>query len=95
MDRNQDQPTSTSSSRAMFGVAIAGILCCGLPILLLTLGLTTAGTFLLVNRFYILGGMIVLMGAFMFVGWKRKKSTQATCRVSPVHKGNDAKSKQQ
>lgn len=95
MDQNYDQSTSKSSSRAMIGVAIVGILCCGLPILLLTLGLTTAGTFLLVNRFYIIGGMFVLMGALMFIGWKRKNSKQAVCHVLNVHTCNDAKPKQQ
>lgn len=75
------------SSRAMVGIAVAGVLCCGVPVLLLTLGLTTAGTFLLVNRFYILGGMIVLMGIFMWIGWKARnlKQQASSTSTSTVH----------
>ncbi|WP_156040248.1 hypothetical protein [Alicyclobacillus macrosporangiidus] len=72
-DRSQKSTCSTGSSWALFGIPIVAILCCGLPVLLTALGLTAAGAFLEANRYFILGGMVLLMGVMMFIGSRRGK----------------------
>ncbi|WP_067620388.1 hypothetical protein [Alicyclobacillus acidiphilus] len=70
-DHSHKPACSSGSSWALFGIPIAAILCCGLPVLLTAFGLTAAGAFLTANRYIILGGMVLLMGLGMFVGSRK------------------------
>ncbi|WP_035462059.1 hypothetical protein [Alicyclobacillus macrosporangiidus] len=71
---HQHRPTGPSGSPwAPFGIPFAALLCYGLPVLLTAFGLTAAGAILTANRYFILGGMVVLMGVVMFIGSRRGK----------------------
>ncbi|MCL6518055.1 hypothetical protein [Alicyclobacillus sp.] len=77
MDHLDGQPQkpkgSAGSSWALFGIPLAAVVCCGLPVLLTALGFTAAGAFLELNRFFVLGGMVLLMGAVMFIASRKAK----------------------
>ncbi len=57
----------TGASTMLWGVPFAAALCCGLPLLLTAFGLTAAGTFFIVNRYVVFGGLVIMMGILLFV----------------------------
>jgi hypothetical protein len=69
----------------LLGLVALPVLCCGLPTLIGALGVTTAGAVLASDRYWILGGLVILIGIVMFiVSRKGKKSgTDSCCTVPP------------
>ncbi|GEM_PF-4815587 len=72
---NEDKKLGTW---AMVGLPVIAALCCGLPLLIGAVGFTAAGAVLTAYRFWLFGGLVMLMGALLFIlsrksGTARKK----------------------
>jgi len=84
LSNNQHHGNSTGNW-TLFGLPMAAMLCCGLPILIGALGFTAAGTFLTANRYWLLGGLVILMGVGMFVkARKSRRSSSDACLLPPA-----------
>lgn len=83
--QNNEQRNSGAGMWGLLGLAAIPMLCCGLPLLIGALGVTTAGAFLAAGRYWILGGMVILMGVVMFIVSRRgkKSGTDSCCAVPP------------
>lgn len=76
----------------LFGLPMAAVLCCGLPLLIAGLGFTAAGTFLVANRLWLFGGMGLLMGIVMFIASRRgRKPGEDGCCIVPTNSDTSPK----
>lgn len=75
-------------------VPMAAVICCGLPLFIGAIGLTAAGAFLTVNRYWIFGGLVLLMGLILLVvSRKGKKAAARACDVKTSMKKESCQSK--
>ncbi len=80
---------------ALLGMAVLPMLCCGLPLLIGAIGFTAVGTFLTADRYWIIGGLVILMGLIMFLLLRRgRKSAMDACCVVPPRKDLSPKENQ-
>ncbi len=88
----QNFHTNTGAWAALFGLSVVTVLCCGLPLMIGALGFTAEGDFLAVNRYWIFGGIAILMGIAMFVAaQKSRKSGADACCMLPRTKSSPRK----
>ncbi len=95
MESNQQNRNNGAGLWALLAMAVLPVLCCGLPLLIGALGLTAGGVFLTVSRYWILGGLVFLVGIVMFTMSRRgRKPGLDSCCVIPQAK-NSSKEKNQ
>lgn len=60
---------------ALMAIPLLTVLCCGLPVLLAGVGLTTLGAFFVGAKDWIIGGVVALLGVVFIVRSVRSKKT--------------------
>ncbi|GMA58194.1 MerE protein [Alicyclobacillus sacchari] len=85
MQNNEQERHTGTGMWGLLGLVALPVLCCGLQTLIGVLGVTTAGAVLASDRYWIVGGLVILIGIVMFiVSRRRKKSgTDSCCAISP------------
>lgn len=77
---------------AIWGIPAIALVCCALPVILVAIGFTAAGAFMLGHRYWLFGGMLLVMGVVMFIMSRQgRKSGVDSCGIVPV-KDNKTKS---
>ena len=85
VENNEPKRSSGTGAWGLLGLAAIPVLCCGLPIFMGTLGFTAVGAVLAASRYWILGGLVILMGIVMFIVSRkgRKSGKDSCCAVPP------------
>ncbi|UOF90899.1 hypothetical protein LSG31_01015 [Fodinisporobacter ferrooxydans] len=80
---NNNGRKSESGLRALAGISGIAVICCGLPVLLGAIGFTALSTFMIAQRYWIFGGMVLVMGMIMLILSIRKRKFQRNdcCRI--------------
>lgn len=85
MVNEQKNPEKSTGILVFWGLPVVAILCCGLPFVIGVFGFTAAGAFLMAHRYWLFGGLVILMAIVMF-GLSRKGRTAGmdACCVAPT-----------
>lgn len=75
MSRNNSKKSNQNGNLLLLGIPALLALCCGLPFLLIAIGLTSIGTFLIGKEVWEFGVVLLIIGLIMFVKHMMSKKT--------------------
>lgn len=92
LGNGQQHQKDGSKVWGLMGLAALPLLCCGMPLLLGALGMTTIGALLVSSRYWILGAVVLLIGLVMFFTFRKgKKDRMNACFAVPTSQDSTAK----
>lgn len=79
MGNNQQQQNGNVSKVALWGIPAIALVCCGMPTLIVAIGFTAAGSYMVGHRYWLFGGMLFVMGIIVFVMSRRGRKSGKDC----------------